>query len=54
MNNTETNNLNINLDLESLDISNIEELEVTDSLALPEAGASEGNYGCCSCSCCCS
>lgn len=44
--------IKLDLELESLDLSKIEELEVVDSLALPEAGASCGSYGCCSCGCC--
>lgn len=43
---------NLNLELESLDLPQIEELEISDSLAMPEAGASIGGSGCCSCCCC--
>lgn len=44
---------NIALELETLEIAEIEELEVSDSVAVPEAGASIGSSYCCSCSSCC-
>ncbi|WP_158502067.1 thiopeptide-type bacteriocin [Vitiosangium sp. GDMCC 1.1324] len=42
-----------NLDLDSLELPKIQELEISDSLAMPEAGASVGDSNCCSCCCCC-
>lgn len=43
---------NVNLDLESLELPEIKELDISDSLAMPEAGASIGDSYCCSCCCC--
>jgi len=43
---------NLNLELDALDMPVIEELEISDSLSMPEAGASSGVYYCCSCCCC--